>query len=1379
MKKLISCLMTIVMVLCMFSCLSVTSLAASSYYFDSENGNDGVWSNSASKPYKSLDKLNSKSFSSGSTVYIKRGSVYRGQLITQAGVTYTAYGEGNAPLFLGSDDAHDTNWQTTSYTNVWVYNKSISNDIGNIIFNDGECWGYKQVVGVNDFTGSLAELDTDLEFYHNTDGKVYLYSKTNPYTRFNSIELAKKVTSSSNSDVQHLIVLKDNVTLDGLCLKYSGNHGVHGNNVKNVTVKNCEFGWIGGSIQSGTTRYGNAIEFWSNCDNIKILNNHIYQIYDTGITFQCTDAKTFSNFTVTGNTVDYCTFSFEYFLPAGGSFKNIDVSSNIFNYAGYGWGDQRSDNEYAGHINSWFLYANPSTDFVISNNTFNGSTENLFITGSNTQNTVRLSGNKYNQCDLGEDNWANHQLLTWYNGQKYQFNTTESAILMNTLDSTAQFGYCPLPYDSAKITELKEAVFGVAEPTEANLAHLYQGTNYNTLCTLMGIGDNLGIIDFYNAIKEKRSANWNYISEFINQNENAIKSAAASAITVTAVDKDIKTTLKYAQGDKYDNAVTKLPTNAFPGSTVTDWSVSGGTVINGNSTVLTSSHTINANRKGNTYSVSFDANGGEISSTGSTSVSYGAEYKNLPEGSCEKGVADSWAVKTNPTASTKIMSDAGYGRVGDIGVPAYFDITARNCDYVSKTSMHYAPKPQYTPVMVMDNADAPEIYLIASKGVYSNLSELPFNFYIDGSRLNYHNLQVTHCDTSNARFSLSGCGDFIEGTSPTAMNSTLNPVTYKLCGNIPDESCSFYVSIGVTSYHPTWDDSASELGIKSFTAFVKFKINIVVTDNVENGDTVQAFSEHTLVANWGAGYDIFFNNEFNFDEYNWDGVWSAEREVNYIENSYTLKNLTGDAQNNTYNGDYCGGNVRGIMRLIPGHTYRVSYKYKNNTALDGVKGNVRLFGFETAQCTGGMYTISPLDGSNPTWTASANENGTYSYEVKIPDKNYFVSVRCNAFNCNGASVTFSDIYICDITNNLPLPQEHKKIVKKGGLAGTLPLLTAEKYNFLGWFTDRDSDGNGTGTEIKSNSIISTDTKIFSKWELKSFTVSVNPDGGACRGVAYSKAEAGKITAQKITDSTIENSTDIKIEASTKLVLPAPAKDGYIFVGWKCDNSILPQNNDGKTEVTVSVDKTINAVWEKEEAFVYGLYAGITPSEFIEMNIDTEKYAVSYNTPKVGTDTVFTVTEKGTGKLVKKYIIVIFGDVNGDGWYDGTDAVVVNLIANGMLTKEQVGEAVYMAADCNHDGAIDTNDVKLLKNAGILLDEIGQTDEPTLSASSVYTEYLNMIDQNVEDSTDEQPKPVEENNFISSIISFIYDIVAFVKTLIAFINNGMPGLPFGK
>lgn len=41
------------------------------------------------------------------------------------------------------------------------------------------------------------------------------------------------------------------------------------------------------------------------------------------------------------------------------------------------------------------------------------------------------------------------------------------------------------------------------------------------------------------------------------------------------------------------------------------------------------------------------------------------------------------------------------------------------------------------------------------------------------------------------------------------------------------------------------------------------------------------------------------------------------------------------------------------------------------------------------------------------------------------------------------------------------------------------------------------------------------------------------------------------------------------------------------------------------------------------------------------------------------------------------------------------------LANGMLTKDDVSEAVYTAADCNYDGVIDQADIALLNEAGTL------------------------------------------------------------------------------
>ena len=76
----------------------------------------------------------------------------------------------------------------------------------------------------------------------------------------------------------------DDITVDNLCLKYTGVHGVGAGTVNDLTVQNCEFGWIGGSVQGvlGSnkyeTRFGNAVEIYGGCENYTVQNNYIYQI---------------------------------------------------------------------------------------------------------------------------------------------------------------------------------------------------------------------------------------------------------------------------------------------------------------------------------------------------------------------------------------------------------------------------------------------------------------------------------------------------------------------------------------------------------------------------------------------------------------------------------------------------------------------------------------------------------------------------------------------------------------------------------------------------------------------------------------------------------------------------------------------------------------------------------------------------------------------------------------------------------------------------------------------------------------------------------------------------------------------------------------------
>ena len=189
----------------------------------------------------------------------------------------------------------------------------------------------------------------------------------------------------------------------------------------------------------------------------------------------------------------------------------------------------------------------------------------------------------------------------------------------------------------------------------------------------------------------------------------------------------------------------------------------------------------------------------------------------------------------------------------------------------------------------------------------------------------------------------------------------------------------------------------------------------------------------------------------------------------------------------------------------------------------------------------------------------------------------------------------------------------------------------------------------------------------------------------------------------------------------------------------------------------------NSAETDNQGFVYGLKPGL---ESIDAYINDGNGSISSycNTNIIGTGSVITVknnldeSEKNDSEM--SYIAVVFGDANGDGWYDGTDAVIVSCIANGLLTREQAGEAVWAASDCNHDGEIDSDDVTLLQQSGALLSEVDQTKSPKelLETSSAYAEYLSMINQGVDKQSADIPAEEPIQNSPKTLFDFIIEII---------------------
>lgn len=372
---------------------------APKYYLSEKSGDDAADGRTPQTAWKTSARLGREALAPGSVVLFERGGVYRGTVPVKSGVTYTAYGKGPKPCVYGSpaNGADPSKWVQTDNPRVWAYQMD-QRDVGTLVFDDGAACAIKIVIRTdrktgkkfNKFTGrpfnSYRDLDTDLHFWHDYykggTGKVYLYSETNPGSRFKSIEFNVKCHGFGVGGAC-------DVAIDNFTVKYVGVHGVGAGTCRNLKVSNCEFAWIGGSIQAEAifgrdypTRLGNAVEIYGGCDGYVVTNCCFSQIYDAGVTHQLNipESKGMERFDeknvrYVDNVFDKCNYSIEYFLTAKNGnpsrMENLLFDRNVMIDAGHGFCEQRPDRNEGAHIKAWWHQdRNRAKNYVVRDNVF-------------------------------------------------------------------------------------------------------------------------------------------------------------------------------------------------------------------------------------------------------------------------------------------------------------------------------------------------------------------------------------------------------------------------------------------------------------------------------------------------------------------------------------------------------------------------------------------------------------------------------------------------------------------------------------------------------------------------------------------------------------------------------------------------------------------------------------------------------------------------------------------------------------------------------------------------------------------------------------------------------------------------------------------------
>ncbi len=365
------------------------------FYVSSSTGSDWNDGLSPETAFQSLAIACTKANRKGDYVLLKCGDIWRGEEIAcYTGVTYASYGEGKKPLLIGSPRNYSGKGLWKKYKgNIWVCSVSVPKDVGTIVFDNGKATAIKKMKSVD-------ELKKDFDFYHSwSENKVYLYSISDPSSRFSSIEFNYYIT---------LIKLANGVVIDNLSMKYA-DYGCVGYGVANCTVKNCDFNYLGGCRHSteNETRYGNAIEFYGSCQNIVAENNYISQIYDTGFTCQYASDMTgdiiMKDILVKDNIIEYCHWSMEYYITSENStskykgyLANLTISGNTFAHSGEGWSANQRSTDNSTHFETFTWKDFTKSNIVIKNNIFEGCAGTLLYIGW-TDFVPEFSGNRFAQ----------------------------------------------------------------------------------------------------------------------------------------------------------------------------------------------------------------------------------------------------------------------------------------------------------------------------------------------------------------------------------------------------------------------------------------------------------------------------------------------------------------------------------------------------------------------------------------------------------------------------------------------------------------------------------------------------------------------------------------------------------------------------------------------------------------------------------------------------------------------------------------------------------------------------------------------------------------------------------------------------------------------
>lgn len=311
------------------------------YYIDSRTGSDDYSGLCPDTPLRSCTSL---ALRPGDSVLFARGSIYREGLMMAEGtadapVYYGSYGEGELPRFYGSVSLTGKQAWREEAPCVWKCTLPLMDEPCNLIFDGGRecgnlCWEQETMAKQGDWYSNGLGVRESPGTPMCGDMSLYLYSTVNPGSFYRDIECALHGSRALLKGAGHAVAEK-------LAFWCGGVHGYAQDMPEDITIRSCEFHFIGGCVwnRERRIRFGNGVELWDGGRNILVENCLFDNIYDSCVTHQGSPGHVIpEHITWRGNRFrNYGMAAFEYREYNG---RDIIFENNICLDAGLGFSMQ-------------------------------------------------------------------------------------------------------------------------------------------------------------------------------------------------------------------------------------------------------------------------------------------------------------------------------------------------------------------------------------------------------------------------------------------------------------------------------------------------------------------------------------------------------------------------------------------------------------------------------------------------------------------------------------------------------------------------------------------------------------------------------------------------------------------------------------------------------------------------------------------------------------------------------------------------------------------------------------------------------------------------------------------------------------------------------